>query len=484
MSQYLSQVVSQVLRQEQRLTPQLIQSMDILQLPLMAFEQRLQQEMESNPALEEEQPTAEASPEEATTAEADTTGDGDLDDGFSRLEDLSNEYDFDSGDRSYLSSSRLAGERDAKMDAMANTASRPISLQEYLLQQWALVEEPPEVRHAGEVIIYQIDEDGYLRTPLEDITTSVSPPLSMDVVEEALVAVQDLEPTGVGAHDLKECLLLQLEALPGRHDLEERIVRHHLEDIEKNRFPAAAKALGCEIEDVKEAVASLGKLNPRPGMLITEHEVPRIMPDVIVEYDETSDNGYEVRLAWGNTPRLRISPYVRRLLKASREDRSVRDFLRRNIEAASAIIDAVQYRQDRLLEVAKIVVDRQRDFLENGPGGLKILRMNDLARELDCDPSTISRTVAEKYMQTPRGIFPIRMFFTGGTETANGESTSWDSVKARVKELIDNEDKSDPLSDDAIAKMVQAEGVDISRRTIAKYRSQLRVPTARQRREY
>ena len=483
MSQYLSQVVSQVLRQEQRLTPQLIQSMDILQLPLLAFEQRLQQEMESNPALEVEQTADDVSVDGDGDGDLDTGGDGDVDDGFARLDELSREYDLDFDDRSYASSRKYDGERDAKMDAMANTASRPISLQEYLMGQWTLVDEPDEIKRAGEVIIYQIDEDGYLRTPLEEIATGVLPALSISDVEDALLSVQELDPTGVGARDLRECLLLQLDAEPERQDLAERIIRHHLEDIEKNRFPLVAKALGCEISDVQAALTHIGKLNPRPGMLITEHEVPRILPDVTVDYDEFGE-GYTVQLARGNTPRLRISSAMRRLLRASRHDKTAREYLRKNIEAASAIIDAVQYRQQRLLEVAKIVVDRQRDFLENGSSGLKILRMNDLARELNCDPSTISRTVADKYMQTPRGIYPIRMFFTGGTETASGESTSWDSVKARVKEIVEAEDKNDPLSDEAIATMVQENGIPISRRTIAKYRSQLGIPTARQRRQY
>ncbi len=482
MSQSLSQVVSQVLRQEQRLTPQLIQSMDILQLPLLAFEQRLQQEMESNPALEVELPS-EPSLEAQTEAEPEPGGNGEADDSFDRLEELARQYDFDDGDREFSGSYQSEDGRDSKMDAMASTASRPISLHEHLLNQWALVDVDPEARRAGEALIYQIDDDGYLRTPLEEITITVSPPLSMEAVEKALAAVQELEPPGVGARDLRECLLLQLAALPGHYDLEEQIVRHHLEDIEKNRYPQVAKALGVEIDDVKEAVRTLGRLNPRPGTLVSDYDVPRITPDVIVEYDDAGD-GYTVRLARGNNPRLRISPSIRRMLKASRHDKTVRDFLRKNIESASAIIDAVQYRQQRLLEVAKIVVDRQRDFLDYGPSALKILRMNDLAVELKCDPSTISRTVADKYMQTPRGIYPLRMFFTGGTQTASGEETSWDSVKARVKEIVDNEDKSDPLSDEVIASMIQDEGVDISRRTIAKYRGQLNIPNKRQRKEY
>jgi RNA polymerase sigma-54 factor len=483
MSQYLSQVAAQVLRQEQRLTPQLIQSMDILQLPLLALEQRLQEEMEMNPALEVERPAHEVSLEAPSGPETDSEGEPEQDDGFSRLEELSREYDLDFGDRPYTPRARGDGERDAKLDAMANTACRPISLQEYLLQQWGLVDEPPEIKRAGEVIINQIDEDGYLRTPLEEITNSISPPLSRDVVEEALLAVQELEPTGVGARDLQECLLLQLDALPGKHDLEERIVRHHLTDIEKNRYPAMAKALGCTIEDVKRAVANISRLHPHPGLLVTQHEVPQITPDIIVDYDEQGD-GYTVRLARGSSPRLRISSMYRRLLEASKNDRQAREFIRKNIEAASAIIDAVHYRRQRLLEVAKIVVERQREFLDSGPSALKVLRMNDLADELHCDPSTISRTVAEKYMQTPRGIYPLRMFFTGGRETAGGRSTSWDSVKVRVKEIIDGEDKLNPLSDGDIAKMIQAEGIKISRRTIVKYREQLRIPTARQRVKY
>jgi len=480
MSQYLSQIAAQVLRQEQRLTPQLIQSMDILQLPLLALEQRLQEEMQANPALEVEAPSAEVSLDAGTEP---GSVESDQEDGFGRLEELSREYDLDFGDRPYPARGSADGERDAKLDAMANTASRPISLQEHLLHQWALVDEPPEVRKAGEIIINQIDEDGYLRTPLTEIRTAVSPPLPLEVVEDALLAVQELEPTGVGARDLQECLLLQLDALGGRHDLEEQIIRHHLTDIEKNRYPHVAKSLGCTIEDVKRAVANISHLHPHPGYLVTPREVPLIVPDILVDYDEHGE-GYTVRLARGNWPRLRISPLYRRLLATNKNDRPAREFIRKNIEAASAIIDAVHYRRQRLLEVAKIVVERQRDFLDNGPAGLKVLRMNDLAEELGCDPSTISRTVAEKYMQTPRGIYPLRMFFTGGTETVTGQSTSWDSLKARVKEIIDNEDKSHPLNDGEIARLIQSEGVKISRRTIVKYREQLRIPPARQRVKY
>jgi RNA polymerase sigma-54 factor len=172
------------------------------------------------------------------------------------------------------------------------------------------------------------------------------------------------------------------------------------------------------------------------------------------------------------------------MLVDNRSDKDAREFIRRNLESATALIDAIQYRRSRLLEVARDVVARQRGFLDEGPSGLKVLRMSELAEKLSCDPSTISRTVAEKYMQTPRGIYPLRYFFTGGTESSDGESTSWDSVKARVKEIIVGEDKKSPLSDEVVAAKLQAEGIEVSRRTIAKYRQQLHIPPARQRREF
>jgi RNA polymerase sigma-54 factor len=207
------------------------------------------------------------------------------------------------------------------------------------------------------------------------------------------------------------------------------------------------------------------------------------VPDVVVEYNDQTDQ-YDVRLARGNTRELRISTEFREALEKSRDDKAAREFIKQKIEAANAIIDAVRYRRERLLEVAKSVVEAQRDFLDYGEQHLKVLRMSDLAARFGCDPSTISRTVDEKYMQTPRGIFPLRRFFTGGTESGSGEVLGWDSIKAKVQEIVDNEDKSRPLSDDEIVVRLSALGIEIKRRTVAKYRAQLNIPTARRRRQY
>lgn len=491
MSQFMSQHLALGLRQEQRLTPQLIQSMNILQLPLMALEAKIREELERNPALElddfENPPEPPAAPmREDGTALRDpevAAENRHEAEGFSRLERLTREYDFDEGDLAFGRARVISGDRDPKMDAMANTASRPRSLNEYLHDQWVFVAVSPRVREIGELILGYIEDDGYLHTSLEEIAEQHVPPYTIEEVEEALSWVQTLEPAGVGARNLRECLLLQLDALDGDHAVERILVENHLADIEKNRYPVIAKATGRTIEELKEAVRRLGKLHPHPGYLVVDRNVPRVTPDVIVEYAEDGE-GYTVRLARGNNPRLRISDTYRRMLQESRDDKSAREFIRKNLESAGALIDAVSYRRSRLLEVAEEVVTRQRDFLEVGPAGLKILRMSELAEKLKCDPSTISRTVADKYLQTPRGIYPLRSFFTGGTESESGEATSWDSVKVRVREIVAAEDKKDPLSDDVIAAKLQAEGIDVKRRTIAKYRQQLHIPPARERREF
>jgi RNA polymerase sigma-54 factor len=513
MSQYLSMLPSQQMRLEQRLTPQLIQAMEILQLPLLALEARVREELESNPVLEEietepvvdrVQLKEELPASEANTAEAES---------FERLDRMAREMEFDPGDLPYGRGAGSSDGRDSKLDAMANTASRGEGLKEQLLREWALVEAPTVMKAAGEVLIEWMDEDGYLRSEadhhprrsdadapeamplvfrrspeetdrlMEEIAASRKPPIGREVLEEALILVQTLDPAGVGARDVTECLLIQLDDREDMDSFHAELIRDHLTDLAKNRFPAVAKATGRSMDDIKKALDVIGKLNHRPGLLAVSDETPAISPDIIVEYAEEGD-GYAVRLARGSSPRLRISSKYRQMLQDKTEDKQARDFIRGRIEAASAIIDAIQYRRERLLELAKVVVDRQREFFDYGPQFLKVLRMRDLAEEFGCDPSTISRTVDGKYMQCPRGIYALRMFFTGGTSNSSGESVSWDSLKARVKEIIDQEDKNDPLSDDEIVKKLGETSVPIARRTVAKYRAQLGIPSARQRRLY
>ncbi len=489
MSQSMSQILGQHMRLEQRLTPQLIQSMDILQLSAQALENRLAEELEKNVTLdlsEERPPAADAAAEGAPGGAVETRKDEDSA-SFNRLDRFSRENGLDWEERAgagYRTRRYVSGERDAKLDAMANTASRAEGLDEYLLGQWHLLEIDEETRRAGEAIIYHLDEDGYLRSSLETLGERARPPLSVEALERALGRIQRLEPTGIAARDYRECLLLQVESLPGDNTIEQKLIEDHLDDVARNRFPAIAKATGYSVGEITAAVEVIRhSLVLQPAYLVVERRVPRIYPDVIVEEDDLG-KGLVVRLSRGNLPELHIKPEFVAMLKSKSNGKELRDFLRRQVDNGNALIEAIRFRRNRLMEVAKAIVVHQNEFFEVGPPGLKVLRMNDLAEELGCDPSTISRTVADKYLQTPQGVHAMRYFFTGGTDTGNGTGTSWDSIKQRVIAIVENDDAQDPLNDDQIAAALLKEGIKISRRTVAKYRSQLHIPSARQRRKF
>lgn len=493
MSQMLSQIPRHLLQQQQRLTPQLIQAMDILQLPAMALEERLSQELDGNPALEL------APSDEDFGPPAEPTNDNERPEGeqalvagdghdFERLDNLVREYDWIEDDGEYRgtrSRAAAAQESEVKLEAMANTAARSASLQEHLEEQWNLTETDAETRRLGVEIIQALDDTGRLGIGLEALQAELDPPPTLAALKDALARVQQLEPAGVGARTLQECLLLQLEAQRGDTTVARQIIEEHFEDLQRNRLPQIAKALSVSIEDIKGAIEAIRRLSLHPGLEVVERATPIVVPDLIVEYVEAEDR-YDVRLARANTRELRISEEFRAELEKTRGDRQAREFIRSKIEAAAAIIDAFRFRRERLLEVAKAVFEAQREFLQHGEQHIKVLRMSDMAAQFGCDPSTISRTVDEKWVQTPRGVYPLRRFFTGGLEGGNGESASlgWDSIKAKVQEIIANEDKSNPLADDEIVERLQADGIEIKRRTVAKYRAQLNIPAARQRRQY
>lgn len=503
MSHGFSQSQRLLLRGEQRLTPQLIQSMDILQLNAMELDARIDEELNSNPALETTQPEEDGpdalepgdgsrgderalvvdDPNEAERALV-VGGDGPRE--FERLDNLVREYDWLDDEyehRGAKSRSQRLEEGDIKLEAMNNTAARPVSLQDHLLEQWSLLDLDDETRRLGARIIDFVDDNGRLALELDEIARELSPPATVAAMEEVLPLVQQLDPPGVAARTLRECLSLQLRALPGDHALEERIVLEHLEDLEKNRLPQIARALRVELDELKRAIQTIARLSLHPGLGVGDREAPPIVPDLLVEFDEQA-NRYDVRLTRPNLRELRISPEFRAALERARDDRNAREFIKQKIDAANAIIEAVRFRRERLLEVAKAAVEAQRDFLDQGEQHIRVLQMSELAERLGCDPSTISRTVGDKYVQTPRGIFPLRRFFTRGAETENGDGLGWDGVRARVREIVDNEPKENPLSDDQIVDRLREEGIDVKRRTVAKYRAQLNIPAARQRKQF
>lgn len=302
------------------------------------------------------------------------------------------------------------------------------------------------------------------------------------LAEEALRVVQTLDPPGVGGRSLKEVLLLQLGRETDTFQEERKIIQDHLKDIQSNRFPKIAKALGTDIEDVKDRIAFIRMLNPRPGSLFAPKSAHYIIPDVVVQ--EVAGD-YEVQLEDTYIPRLHISPHYRRMLTEQRENPKVREFIKKKIESAKWLIESIQQRQNTLLKISREIVSVQRGFLDYGVEKLRPLKMQHIADRVGVHVSTVSRALADKYVQTPRGIYPMKFFFTGGTVSRDGTVQSTVSIKQKVRDIIEKEDRKHPLSDEDIAlKLREDHGLEIARRTITKYRKQLSIPSSRQRRTY
>lgn len=479
-----------------KLAPRIIQAMEILQLPLLALQERIDAELVSNPVLEVQESgdadAAEAAPSDRDRGDSQMVVDerhGNRED-FSRLDDMTREYgpDYANDDAPYSPRRGDSGEPDAKLEAMANTPGPGQTLEDYLREQWMFVDAAPAVQAAGEAILGAIDADGYLRTDLDKLAAEAAktnPDVTLDALKQALPLVQGLDPTGVGARDLRECLLLQLNVLAaaGRDvRLETQIVSSFLREVEMNRLPAVAKRLGCPVEDVKSAIQNLARLDPKPGLRIAGQGAPVIHPDVIVQID---DNGnVVVVMADDYLPNLSINEYYEQQARDRNTDAQTKQFLRRNIRSAQWVMEAVAQRRHTIRRVTEEVFKVQREFLDSGSEALKPLPMADVAEKVGIHVATVSRAAADKYVQTPRGIFPLRMFFSGGTKTADGDDMSWDAVRVKLQEIVDNEDKSNPLNDDDLAKALNDAGIDIARRTVAKYRGLMDIPPARKRKEY
>ena len=493
--------------QRQLLTPRMIQSMEILQLPLMALEERIEQELQNNPVLELREPEGEPTIDGQHEANQDTRQERDEGEtalvvkdqdaaDFERLEKISEYFEneeYSSNTGSYRASNQFDGERDKKLDALNNTAARNMTLVEYLSNQWAFIECSPGVRLAGEVIFNHINDDGYLLIDLETIRAeALKTPVTLEDLQAALKLIQTLEPAGVGARNLRECLLLQIDTLhaDGEEDedqdteLQRKLIADHLKDLEMNRYPQMSKKLGRSIEDLQRAVRGLRRLHPHPGKLIGRNDAPPITPDAIIYYDEDTDK-YEIEMTNDPAPNLYISAMYRKMLKDRLScDKKTREFLSNNVRNARWLIESIEQRKSTITRVIRAVVDAQREFFDKGAEYLKPLPMILVADQLGIHVATVSRAVSEKWIQTPRGVFPLRRFFSGGTTNAEGEDMSWDAVKEKLKTIIDNEDKKNPLNDDEIVDKLKEMGIELARRTVAKYRKILNIPTARQRREF
>jgi RNA polymerase sigma-54 factor len=496
------------MRMEQRmkLAPHMIQSMEILQLPILALQERIEQELNSNPVLELEDTDnleeAAAPPEpavddnmgeKALTVDTDNNKAGD----FERLASIDDDFkDFIDQSGPYRTRP-YDDEKDPKLEAIKNTAAPPQSLHDYLAEQWLMVDADDPVKKAGSAIIDYIDDRGYLSVPLEQLYNKDQKDFTPKDLEKALPLVQQLDPPGVGARDLRECLLIQLtqrsDEDPPAHatasgapnmSFEYRLIADHMDALLENRLPEIAKKMDCSIERLNQAIRRLSKLDISPGLQIGRNESIPITPDVLVESRDGAGD-FSVRLADNSLPSLRLNPFYTRMADDRQTCENTRKFLQNNIRSAHWIIEAIEQRKHTLLKVAQTIVRHQRDFFEQGPLYLRPLPMATVAQEVGVHLATVSRAVSGKYMQCEWGILPLRKFFSGGTEDANGQAHSWEAIRVQLQQIIDEEDKAQPLNDDQIKKKLAEAGIpNLARRTVAKYRKLMNIPTAKFRRKY
>jgi RNA polymerase sigma-54 factor len=481
--------------QGQYLAPRMIQSMEILQMPVTDLLEKVQAELQENPFLEVQEKKA---GETAVETEFNPDGvlkhddTGDLE--FNRLEEMNRDWNdhFDAEHRP----SRGAMEEmsDRKLDAMQNAAESPPSLQEHLVEQLAYQELDPAVYELTEFVISHLDDNGYLLRhdpdsralqPIEaadlarDFHAREVPP---DEMEEAVRVVQGLDPAGVGARDTKECLLLQVTDETPHAELVRTLIRDHLEDVAYNRLPLIQKRTGFALDDIGEAIDELRKLDPKPGARFAADPTRYVVPDVIVE--RTDDGEFTVRLTDDWLPRVRISKQYVAVKKDRSQPKPVREMLKDKFQKANWLLSAIEQRRTTLRRVTEEIVKHQRAFFDLGPDHIQPLKMEQIADRVGVHVTTVSRAVDDKWVQTPRGVFPLRRFFGGGTKAADGHDVAWETIKNKLLEIIGEECKKSPLSDEDIVKRFTDAGLTIARRTVTKYREALKIPSSRQRRDW
>ena len=482
------------MRQEMRLAPRMIQSMEILQLPMFQLQERIDQELAENICLEQVRNETQSAPEEPSGPPQDTTPEHDFDrepliagqgDGaadFERLVEISSEWpedNYTSGSRP--SSNQIEDSSDRAHDLMANTESRPQTLQEYLLEQFSYFDAPKDVLEFGEYLIQNLDENGRLQSTLPEMVQVFGRSITMDQAQEALAFVQKLDPLGVGARDLRECLLLQITPRMPFRDALTTLISSHLDDILQNRLPLIERKTGYSIDLIKATIEQMRNLNPYPGRGFAREPVQSVAPDLRVEKDE--NGAWQVEIIDEYVPQLRISPRYLRMLEAN-PDAETKEYIRKKVESARWLIESIEQRYATLRKVAQTIVEKQQDFLEYGPDAIQPLKMQQIADVVGVHVTTVSRAVDDKYIETPRGTFPLKRFFGGGTTTATGEEVAWENLRRKLKELVDSEDKASPLSDDDLVKEMARHGYELARRTVTKYRKAMGIPSSRQRRVY
>jgi RNA polymerase sigma-54 factor len=472
------------LKQELKINPRLYQAMDLLYMPLLDLQQHIKQEMLNNPFLELEEPTVSEEDVVATETQKEkeeNTKDKDEIDWEEILLD-----GFDSGGRR-----AEYEEREYFEPVTVDTRD----LYDHLRDQLLLMRQSPRQILVGEEIIGNIDEDGYLTCSLEQIRQSLNewleetggfededepqPPFETSEIEGMLRTIQGFDPPGIAARNLRECLLLQLRDAEHEDTLAFTIVDRYFDQLINHRWSEISKDLGITPKEVQNAADDIAKMDPKPGLKYAAPSDNFIVPDLVVE---KIDGEYLVFLNDTSLPRLKLSRTYREIARDKNKFRGEnKEFISTKLNSANWMIQAIEQRRQTMLKVMNFIVDRQREFFEKGVQYLKPLTLREVAEVINMHESTVSRVTNEKFVQTPRGVYPLKFFFSSGLATTSGEDVSARGIKARIQKLVSDEEAKKPLTDQAIVNILREEGIQIARRTVAKYRDQLGILSARMR---
>ena len=468
----LQQKLQTRLAQKLILTPSLQQAIKLLPMTTLELKDLLNQEIVENPLLEEV-PTEELQP--LDTAQAEKPDEPAPDQKPDTWDDADYEYFFgDYLDEGYRP---RAPQEVKELPPIENTLSTASSLSDHLMWQLSLQTDDDRLREIGAAVIGNLDDDGYLVASIDEIATMGDWPVEQ--VEQALTQVQRFDPIGVAARDLQECLRLQLLHLGLAGSPSEKVVTEHLRLLQNHQVPEIARRLGMPVEDLKEHIEIIRHLDPQPGSRFNPKPSQYVIPDV---YIVKVEDQYVAALNEEGLPQLRISPVYRRLLdKNSNNNDETRAYVKDKFRSALWLIKSVDQRQKTIHKVANSIINFQRDFLDHGIEHLRPLVLRDVANDIGMHESTVSRVVNNKYMHTPQGVFELKYFFHSGISSSYGESVSSVTIKQRIKKIIEGEDSRKPLSDSKIVNILQEEGLMLARRTIAKYREELKIPTSNQR---
>jgi RNA polymerase sigma-54 factor len=429
----------------------------------------IQQEIQTNPTLEEEsvEPSLEDKQREHEEFQEE----------FERLAKLDEEWrDYMAQNTGYAGRS---ADEEERRQFFFDSLVREETLQQHLLEQVSSSDLPPEERKVAELVIGNIDDRGFLQTTPEEIALTSG--VELQHVERVLETVQTFHPVGVGARDLRDCLLIQLRRLGKENTLEWRIVDRFLDDLGKRRFPEIGRRLSTTAEQVQRAANFISTLDPRPGQLFAADPNNYVLPDVSVE---RSDGEWVVVLSGDQIPHLRISNTYKDLMTREGSGTEVKDYIRDKIRSGKFLIKSIHQRQQTIANIANEIVKRQSSFLENGPSALRPMTMVQVAETVDVHETTVSRAISGKYISTPHGVFEMKYFFTPGYQTSDGGTLSNTSVKGEIADLVRNENHRNPLSDKEIVEYLSSRGIPIARRTVAKYRAELNILPSNMRKLY